>query len=669
MSTPRGCSYNQHRCHEEKNIPLGEPVNPMINAKGASYRPMPVEMRGITLRQLRAIYANAARRCNEEGWVNYKGKLVTPETVTLYDVDKYIVKPFTKDTQASFVETLPSTSGTQPPRIFMSHWWNMPLKDTIICLEQMYEDFKWNRNEDDDARGGGMSEDTPIWICAFAHNQWRLDEYIMTKDPSQHEFARAMETSNYRTVTICESNLIVFERIWSFFEIFLTLTKPNGVWAVYTPCNHSISSYRKQRDAIGIVLGGAPGEAADDTYIREESFPRELLVKTRDLRVENADASWDKDRRVILNYMSGNEENLEAEPPTIHDTYDKLNNAVKGAFAASIPALKAALATGEVDEWKEILTILSKGLQTNTFTLDFSAFDTPLSSKQAYELISHVPVTCKGLLLTNAFGETIVGVARGVIEWVQKANKVKEIIFFNCRVGDSEMGQRIGSQLMNGLTNNNCVHTIKHLYMTNTDLVVSRNISDWAPLVFKKMTNMKLFYVIKNMNQTLATLSKGRQTQTFKVDFSAYDHPLSSTQAYDLVSHIPITCTHLHLSNATDSETMAGAIGGMVEWMRNAREIKELIFDDCNVGDGRVIGSQLANELTESSCTAAIEYFHMTNTDLVVPGNKSEWTLALRQMKSLIEFKCLGRVAMSKDDVNIARKAARDGAFVCIGEK
>ncbi len=123
---------------------------------------------------------------------------------------------------------------------------------------------------------------------------------------------------------------------------------------------------------------------------------------------------------------------------------------------------------------------------------------------------------------------------------------------------------------------------------------------------------------------------------------------------------------------AVDSETTIGAfVGWMVEcWLRNVREVREeLILDHCNVGDGedgRAIGSELANEFIECSATSAIEYFHIKNTDLVVSGNTSEWASALRQMKNLFEFKCLGGSRLSDDDVNILSNAAfESGAFAC----
>ena len=47
--------------------------------------------RGISVRQLLAMYELVKRRCVAEGWTNWAGELLTPETVTLYDLNKYAI--------------------------------------------------------------------------------------------------------------------------------------------------------------------------------------------------------------------------------------------------------------------------------------------------------------------------------------------------------------------------------------------------------------------------------------------------------------------------------------------------------------------------------------------------------------------------------------------------
>ena len=72
--------------------------------------------RGITLRQLLVTWEHVKRNCIPEGWTashlqpdgtykyDGKGKPLTPETVTLYDLCEYVIKPATEVHKCSFVE-------------------------------------------------------------------------------------------------------------------------------------------------------------------------------------------------------------------------------------------------------------------------------------------------------------------------------------------------------------------------------------------------------------------------------------------------------------------------------------------------------------------------------------------------------------------------------------
>jgi len=101
--------------------------------------PIEVEVRGITFRQLCAVHANASRRCIKVKWLSTKD-FKTP--LTSHARNGHSGEPFDR---------------------------------SMACLRQMIQDFQGNgghfgKNDNDD-REGGMTEDTPIWICAFANNQ------------------------------------------------------------------------------------------------------------------------------------------------------------------------------------------------------------------------------------------------------------------------------------------------------------------------------------------------------------------------------------------------------------------------------------------------------------------------------------------------------------------
>lgn len=147
MSQPREASYStktKMNAVVKRTSRLGEDVSLSVQKRNKAiniyhtittsgwnlhcFRSIPMEVRGITLRQLRAIVPLIKRRCEEEQWTRpvYKNgyrtndvKRITLENATMYDVNKYMIKPFIKYSKKSFVETLPSTKGTQPPRWFV----------------------------------------------------------------------------------------------------------------------------------------------------------------------------------------------------------------------------------------------------------------------------------------------------------------------------------------------------------------------------------------------------------------------------------------------------------------------------------------------------------------------------------------------------------------------
>ena len=110
-----------------------------------------VELRGISIKQLKAVYAEIEARCVVEGWMSYDGQLLTPEKCNLYDIKDRIIIKRTESKQCSYVELI--ATGPQKPTRFVSHWWGEPVIAMIRCLEQHCEDLK-------------LSEETTYyWIC------------------------------------------------------------------------------------------------------------------------------------------------------------------------------------------------------------------------------------------------------------------------------------------------------------------------------------------------------------------------------------------------------------------------------------------------------------------------------------------------------------------------
>merc|ERR1719158_1257938 len=83
-------------------------------------------------------------------------------------------------------------------------------------------------------------------------------------------------------------------------------------------------------------------------------FPFELAERALTIRLEDAKASIEADRRHILNRIAGRSEmDLDAEPFDTHWNYDRVNNALRGRFAQV--ALRTAI---EVNSYQVFLDAL-----------------------------------------------------------------------------------------------------------------------------------------------------------------------------------------------------------------------------------------------------------------------------------------------------------------------
>jgi len=488
MSSPRPCSYQK----EARTIPLGEIFDDhKRNDKGCfSFL---TEERGITIRQLEAILAMIIRLCVAEGWKNRDGKALTPETVTLYEVNTYIIGPYTKHSQMSFVERLPSTAGTQPPRWFVSHFWGEPVVDFMSCIKTHKNDFALNYSDNTDRRGGGMSNDTPVWICSYANNQNDLGASNMA-DPGKSSFIKAMRIANFRTLAMLDRNAEVLTRIWVIFELYTTLMGVNaatteesdtkdfdGLWTVYTPLGDN-------SEAVGIVPGGATCDWGPSRILkREAKFPSNLITKATQIQVEKGVASEKSDRNTILNYIRGEKTDLDARPPDDDPKYTIVNDAVASTFSRSYATLQAACRSGIKGNWSATIQSMSKNMKTDGMEFNFEAgkgWD-ELSSEMANDLLINLPRNIESLRIDNSpHGSLLID---GVTEYVRTSKNLKLLQIYNTTVGDKDVGARLAKALSQ-------VGTIEKLELYDTDLVGSRNAVEWGEAL-AEMKMVKALYI------------------------------------------------------------------------------------------------------------------------------------------------------------------------------
>jgi len=259
------------------------------------------------------VWAQIELLCEKDGWVDRNGVKLRPETVDLYAVVKYIIKPATKINRKSFVETV--ATGPQPPKWFISHWWGEPVSSFIACVEQHLNDH-------------GLTEDTPYWVCAYANRQYCLEEDV-TSDPNLSSFKRAIDSSYGKVLSIVDKNGETFKRAWCCLEIYLALhgryemyTKPEKI--VHASSAKILQERMNNGDNFDKIFEGLPpvpcravgithgaSEGADHGWnslkaTREQSFPFELGLKALEFSIQDCKATKESDKTHIIKYIQDN---------------------------------------------------------------------------------------------------------------------------------------------------------------------------------------------------------------------------------------------------------------------------------------------------------------------------------------------------------------------------
>lgn len=121
------------------------------------------------------------------------------------------------------------------------------------------------------------------------------------------------------TVSILDSNCVVYSRIWCVYELYMSLMgqKENYKFDIYT--DFSLTS------ALGITHG-----------IRgmEDRFPLDRILKVIDIDVVKAEASVQDDAKFIKNAITGIDK--DAAPLESHPKYNELNMILKTMFVTPV---------------------------------------------------------------------------------------------------------------------------------------------------------------------------------------------------------------------------------------------------------------------------------------------------------------------------------------------
>ena len=126
-----------------------------------------------------------------------------------------MIKPATEKQRTSFVELV--AFAAQLPDWFVSHWWGEPVFDFVACIEQHVRDHTaLNGGEVDEVAVEESEARTGYWVCAYANNQWRLDEELVD-DLSMTSFRKALALAQ-GAVSILDRGGKCFTRVWCCYE-------------------------------------------------------------------------------------------------------------------------------------------------------------------------------------------------------------------------------------------------------------------------------------------------------------------------------------------------------------------------------------------------------------------------------------------------------------------
>ncbi|CAE8689897.1 unnamed protein product [Polarella glacialis] len=210
------------------------------------------------------------------------------------------------------------------PSNFCSHWWGEPLRDFVACIGRHC------------AVRQLCFRSTFYWICAYANRQHALSEEL-NDDPKQTSFYKAMCLADCLLLILDNVGpAMPFTRVWCAYELFMALIDEDrkkkplllDTAGTFVLTDGFTDAEAKVRDA------GFPADAEACKSLRELCFPIHVLEKGMNLRLQEAQATEDADRRHILNSVVGKQlHKLDEAPPLEHANYTEVNARLGSRFA------------------------------------------------------------------------------------------------------------------------------------------------------------------------------------------------------------------------------------------------------------------------------------------------------------------------------------------------
>jgi len=389
--------------------------------------------------------------------MDVQGEPLTPDTVCMYDIVRYVIKPATRTWKCSYAELV--SEAPQQPSWVVLHWWGMPLREMLQSLEQH-------------SRDRGVSDEcASYWIAAMATNQHARDAYTYESGttPIHSAVADAM-TLSFGTLALVDKRALFFRRVAPLYEVFLALhgtctphaggmhaairghnahghgAQPAHKFDVFTVRTH-VAPHKPHTvaHALGLTDGFSMADLRKheiNKVARECSFPLELIEAALSATLSAAHASNERDKRTVIASLSA----------ALHDEDTPVlvaERAIRGRFA--VAALRCTLDSGGSKQplFGRCLEALElSGLTDVSINLtSCEAF----SSKAAERLSSSLPPTLESCALyfhdlpTEVADDLVKAFSHGLINRLKRMRRVS--LFSNSLEEDG--GYALGKALQN----------------------------------------------------------------------------------------------------------------------------------------------------------------------------------------------------------------------------
>lgn len=188
----------------------------------------------------------------------------------MYYVATNIIKPVTKAHRLSYAECV----GPQTVSWFVSHYWGTSFSHFAASIQKHSEAVVQPFNS---------AQDVSYWICSFSNNQWQLEEELGSGWEQSSFFMALASKDCVGTAMVLDDEALPLTRAWCLFEVLQTMIIRRENFKGLSLCT-----------TTGVLQKGKSGV----------DLPMRIAKRLAKLRLEDATASVQKDKEMILKLVS-----------------------------------------------------------------------------------------------------------------------------------------------------------------------------------------------------------------------------------------------------------------------------------------------------------------------------------------------------------------------------